>query len=43
MKRKPNIDIAKKEMKWEPTISLSKGLDKTIKYFQQSLNGAKND
>ena len=38
LKRKPNIDIAKKEIKWEPTVSLNKGLDKTIQYFQKYFN-----
>ena len=37
-KRKPNINIAKKEIKWEPRVSLSKGLDKTIQYFQKYFN-----
>lgn len=38
LKRKPNINIAKKEIKWEPTVSLDKGLDKTIQYFQKYFN-----
>jgi len=32
-KRKPNITIAKKELKWEPTINLDTGLKSTIEYF----------
>lgn len=36
--RKPNINIAKQELSWEPKISLDKGLDSTIKYFKSELN-----
>ena len=32
-KRKPNINLAKKILKWEPKISLEVGLTKTIKYI----------
>lgn len=32
--RKPAIDLAKKELGWEPTIALDKGLKKTIDYFK---------
>lgn len=32
--RKPVIDLAKKELDWEPRISLDEGLVKTIAYFQ---------
>lgn len=31
--RKPDISAAKKELDWEPTIQLSAGLKRTIKYF----------
>lgn len=31
--RKPNIDLAKKELNWEPKIQLDEGLIKTIAYF----------
>ncbi|MBO6297854.1 MAG: SDR family oxidoreductase [Lachnospiraceae bacterium] len=34
MQRKPVIDLAKKELGWEPTISLEEGLKKTIEYFK---------
>ncbi len=34
--RKPVIDLAKKELDWEPTIPLEEGLKKTIKYFKES-------
>jgi len=32
-KRKPNIELAKKHLKWEPTINLDTGLKSTIEYF----------
>lgn len=32
--RKPVIDLAKKELDWEPKISLDEGLAKTIEYFR---------
>ena len=35
--RKPVIDLAKKELNWEPTIKLDEGLNKTIKYFKEVL------
>ena len=39
LKRKPNIDFAKKELNWEPTVNINEGLDKTIKYFKEFFNG----
>lgn len=35
--RKPDISLAKRELKWEPTISLEKGLEKTIEHFREVL------
>ncbi|MDD2489402.1 MAG: SDR family oxidoreductase [Bacteroidales bacterium] len=35
--RKPNIDLAKKELNWEPKIQLNEGLIKTIEYFDNLL------
>lgn len=35
--RKPNIDLAKKELGWEPKIQLNEGLVKTIEYFDNLL------
>ncbi|MBQ0036983.1 MAG: SDR family oxidoreductase [Firmicutes bacterium] len=35
--RKPVIDLAKKELDWEPTINLEEGLKRTIKYFKKEL------
>jgi UDP-glucuronate decarboxylase len=37
MQRQPNIDLAKKELGWEPKIQLDEGLKKTIKYFDSLL------
>lgn len=36
-KRKPDITLAKTILKWEPTIKLSEGLDKTILYFKKRV------
>ncbi len=35
--RKPVIELAKKELGWEPMIPLEEGLKKTIAYFQELL------
>ncbi len=37
LQRKPVIDLAKKELNWEPTISLEDGLVPTIRYFEGVL------
>ncbi len=37
LQRKPLIDLAKKELNWEPKIPFNKGLDKTISYFQNQI------
>jgi len=37
--RKPNIDMAKNILGWEPKINLSDGLTKTIDYFRSSSVG----
>ncbi len=34
MQRQPVIDLAKKELGWEPTIKLEEGLARTIEYFR---------
>ena len=36
-KRKPNIDLAKRNLDWIPKISLEKGLFKTIEYFKKII------
>lgn len=39
--RRPNIDLAKSALGWEPTIPLRQGLEKTIVYFDNLLkNGS---
>lgn len=32
--RQPDISLAKRELKWEPSIQLEEGLQKTIEYFK---------
>jgi UDP-glucuronate decarboxylase len=36
-RRRPNIELANKELKWEPKIQLEEGLKKTINYFELLL------
>ncbi len=38
VKRKPDIELAKKELNWEPKIRLKEGLIKTIPYFEERFN-----
>ncbi len=38
LRRKPSIDLAYKELGWEPKIALNKGLEQTINYFKNELN-----
>jgi len=35
LQRKPDISLAKKELGWEPKISLDEGLERTIGYFRR--------
>ena len=35
--RRPDISLAKKELGWEPEVSLDEGLDEVIDYFRQVL------
>lgn len=37
LQRQPLIDLAKKELDWEPTIKLEEGLQKTIEYFKTKI------
>ncbi len=37
MQRRPDIKLAKKELNWQPKVSLDDGLDKTISYFKKVL------
>ena len=39
MQRRPVIETAKKELGWEPKISLDEGLAPTIQYFKNQLKG----
>jgi len=36
-KRRPDISLAKKELKWNPVVQLKVGLLKTIDYFRKEL------
>ncbi len=36
-KRKPDIDLARKELDWQPSVCLNEGLKKTIAYFQNKI------
>lgn len=38
LQRKPNIEKAKEILNWEPKVTLTKGLDKTIQYFDRVLS-----
>ncbi len=35
LQRKPNIDLARKELNWSPKVDLDTGLEKTIKFFKE--------
>jgi len=37
VRRQPSIELAKTKIKWQPTISLTEGIKKTIPYFNQIL------
>ncbi len=37
MQRRPVIDLAKKELDWEPKVNLREGLVKTIEYFESVI------
>ena len=38
--RQPDIELAKKELNWEPQIQINEGLKKTITYFKELLKNA---
>ena len=40
IQRKPNIELAKKELNWEPKISFEEEIKKTFDYFERLLKGA---
>ena len=35
VRRKPNIELANKTLKWEPTVPVEAGIEKTIAYFHE--------
>ena len=37
LQRQPVIDLARRELRWEPVLSLADGLDHTIADFKQRL------
>ena len=37
MQRRPDITLARKKLKWEPRVSLEKGLAETVGYFRRRL------
>ena len=37
LQRRPNIDLAKEKLEWEPTIPLEEGLNRTIDYFRKMI------
>ncbi len=40
--RRPNIELAKEKLNWEPSIGLEMGLKKTIEYFEDRLRKRKS-
>ena len=38
VRRKPDISLAKKMLKWEPKVSLEQGLKETIAYFRTKID-----
>jgi len=41
VRRKPEITLAKEKLRWEPTVPIREGLERTIRYFRETLEGAK--
>lgn len=37
VKRRPAIQLAKKQLNWQPKVPLTEGLDKTIEYFKTKI------
>ena len=37
LQRRPNIDLAKERLGWEPKTQLEKGLERTIEYFRNHI------
>jgi len=40
IQRQPDISLARRELQWEPEVSLEDGLEKTINYFRELLSAA---
>lgn len=38
VRRKPNIELAKKELPWKPIVGIDQGLIETINYFKGKIN-----
>ena len=41
-KRRPDISLAIRKLNWEPKIELDFGLDRTIKYFIETIKDKNN-
>jgi len=41
VRRKPDITLAKEKLGWGPTVPIREGLERTIRYFRETLEGAK--
>ncbi|MEC8544790.1 MAG: hypothetical protein VXY89_14690 [SAR324 cluster bacterium] len=39
-RRRPNIQLAREQLGWEPTVSLKEGLRHTIHYFDELLRNS---
>jgi UDP-glucuronate decarboxylase len=38
LQRQPVIDLAQRELGWQPTVPLDQGLDATIAWFREALS-----
>jgi UDP-glucuronate decarboxylase len=36
-RRRPDITLARSQLGWQPQVSLDAGLERTIRYFEESL------
>jgi len=39
VQRQPDIALARKKLDWSPTLELEAGLEKTIAYFAEAVDG----
>ena len=37
LQRRPDISLAKEKLKWQPVVSLEKGLKRTVEYFEEVI------